>query len=477
MRQMFVLLFGRSLAVLFLMVICSPSSAQTCDWTRAYNSVSISQACGYVGIGTYTPHAQLHITGPYGYSVIALIERDSSGADATMLFRTKGANASDWWVGKSGAAWNENFFFSFGGFPGNNLVLTPGGSVGIGTAAPSYKLDVAGDLRSNTSLLTTNGAATWDFTRLSSDGVWSHYNAGGADSGISFEIDNLPRLVVLNSGRVGIGTSTPISSFQLWSNSANNPIKAEIEDAGGKDGLLTLNAAGVGNVGGGGGILLGGNQPNQFFAALKSLLMNGSGNSTGDLAFSTRNDPADTALTERMRILANGNVGIGTSAPAPGHKLHVVGNAHFTGTVTGQNIEARFQDLAEWVPSTEELTASTVVVLKRDASNTVIASTRAYDVSVAGVVSAQPGISLGFAGPGKVQVATTGRVRVRVDATRGSIAVGDLLVTSDIPGTAMRSEPISLQGVALHRPGTIIGKALEPMANGAGEILVLLSLQ
>jgi hypothetical protein len=29
----------------------------------------------------------------------------------------------------------------------------------------------------------------------------------------------------------------------------------------------------------------------------------------------------------------------------------------------------------------------------------------------------------------------------------------------------------------MHRPGTIIGKALEPLDNGVGEILVLLSLQ
>jgi hypothetical protein len=49
--------------------------------------------------------------------------------------------------------------------------------------------------------------------------------------------------------------------------------------------------------------------------------------------------------------------------------------------------------------------------------------------------------------------------------------------TSDTPGTAMRSEPLDLGGVKIHRPGTLIGKALEPLASGQGEILVLLSLQ
>ena len=55
--------------------------------------------------------------------------------------------------------------------------------------------------------------------------------------------------------------------------------------------------------------------------------------------------------------------------------------------------------------------------------------------------------------------------------------IGDLLVTSDMPGVAMKSEPIVINGRKLHSPGTLIGKALEPLANGQGEILVLLSLQ
>jgi hypothetical protein len=64
-----------------------------------------------------------------------------------------------------------------------------------------------------------------------------------------------------------------------------------------------------------------------------------------------------------------------------------------------------------------------------------------------------------------------------VDATRVPIRVGDLLVTSDVEGVAMKSIPVDLGGMPFHRPGTIIGKALEPLDKGSGEILVLLSLQ
>jgi hypothetical protein len=44
-------------------------------------------------------------------------------------------------------------------------------------------------------------------------------------------------------------------------------------------------------------------------------------------------------------------------------------------------------------------------------------------------------------------------------------------------GVAMKSEPLDLGGVAIHRPGTIIGKALQSLEEETGEILVLLSLR
>jgi hypothetical protein len=172
-----------------------------------------------------------------------------------------------------------------------------------------------------------------------------------------------------------------------------------------------------------------------------------------------------------------GRVGIGTTTPGSNYKLDVNGNANFTGTITGGNFQALYQDVAEWVPSVEDLTPGTVVVLDPEAGNGVMKSNHAYDTTVAGVVSAQPGIILGKGGASQEQIATTGRVRVRVDATAGAIRVGDLLVTSDKPGMAMKSEPIDVNGAKIHRPGTIVGKALQNLPAGEGEILVLLSLQ
>lgn len=188
---------------------------------------------------------------------------------------------------------------------------------------------------------------------------------------------------------------------------------------------------------------------------------------SGILTFGTTNGGL---IAEHMRITPIGRIGIGTSNPS--EKLEVNGNIKVTG-----NINAKYQDVAEWVDSAEDLSAGTVVILDVKRANHVMASTARYDTRVAGVISARPGITLGEHAEGKVLVATTGRVKIKVSAKNGPINIGDLLVTSDQPGVAMKSNAVKIGGVQMHRPGTLIGKALEPLAQGTGEILVLLSLQ
>jgi hypothetical protein len=196
------------------------------------------------------------------------------------------------------------------------------------------------------------------------------------------------------------------------------------------------------------------------------------------IAFRTTNTASSYAAVEAMRITSSGSVEIGTPTPDPSLRLNVNGNATITGTLTANSVvNAVFgQDVAEWVRGDRELAAGTVVIVSPDKTNEVMPSSTAYDTTVAGVVSAQPGVVLGRPGALKATVATSGRVRVRVDARKGAIHVGDLLVTSDEPGTAMKSQPIEVGGRKLHQPGTILGKALEPLPDGVGEILVLLCL-
>lgn len=201
-------------------------------------------------------------------------------------------------------------------------------------------------------------------------------------------------------------------------------------------------------------------------AATQTLALNGAVNIASGLQVTG----GITSTGASTLAVSSGNVGIGTSTPT--EKLHVAGNVLVDGSVT-----ALYQDVAEWVDSSTALVPGTVVIIDPDAPNRVTAASRAYDTRVAGAVSAQPGVLLGQPGDTKAKVAQSGRVRVLADAQFGPIAVGDLLVTSSTPGHVMRSQPIQFGDVMLHRPGTLVGKALEALPSGKGKILVLLTLQ
>lgn len=270
--------------------------------------------------------------------------------------------------------------------------------------------------------------------------------------------------------RVGIGTTTPGSVLDVEGNvGASQPLRftQQNQNVGGFADYFMFNGDGQYNgfqIGGSGvgGAQFGSPQANMAkFISSASIFAIGT-SVASPVIFGTSD-------TERIRVLASGLVGIGTSTPTVA--LEVVG------TIKATNIAANYQDMAEWVPATGSMEPGTVVVLNPRKTNEVMPSHGAYDTGVAGIVSAHPGFILGEGSASKAQIATTGRVRVSCDASKHAIRVGDLLVTSDKVGVAMRSEPIQIQGRSFHQPGTLIGKALEPLATGEGQILVLLSLQ
>ena len=325
------------------------------------------------------------------------------------------------------------------------------GNLGIGTTSPGYRLDVQGG-----SINTAGGFCIAGDCKT----AWSQ--VGGGTSQWTTASPN----IYYNTGNVGIGTTTPGYKLDVAGsinttgvNVNGSPITSSQWTTSG----TTINYS-AGNVG------VGTATPGY------KLDVAGTVNATG---VSINGSPISASqwTTNGTNInYASGNVGIGTTTPTT--KLHVVGDGKVTGNLTVDgNIAAKYQDVAEWVPASERISPGTVVVLDSTKSNQVISSAQAYDTRVAGVISEKPGIALGESGLNKVLVATTGRVRIKVDATRGAIHIGDLLVTSDISGMAMKSEPVNIGGVLIHRPGTLIGKALEPLAKGQGEILVLLSLQ
>ncbi|MCE9586472.1 hypothetical protein K8R04_04110 [Candidatus Uhrbacteria bacterium] len=119
-------------------------------------------------------------------------------------------------------------------------------------------------------------------------------------------------------------------------------------------------------------------------------------------------------------------------------------------------------DIAEMYSVTGTSEAGDVLVLDASSTATVMRSTGvAYDSKVIGIVSTDPGFVLGWSGGTKVALA--GRVPTKVSMNNGSIAVGDALVSSDVPGYAMKAT----------QPGMILGYALESAsATGTAQVFV-----
>jgi hypothetical protein len=161
----------------------------------------------------------------------------------------------------------------------------------------------------------------------------------------------------------------------------------------------------------------------------------------------------------------------------------------------------------EYFLVSESVGRGDVLVVDPESPDRLSLGSRSADATVVGIVMGGPGVrsgpeveSLAFADPGLsvrlerawaagdttesqrvwldiqeafshvyVPLALSGTAVCNVDAGYGAIEVGDLLTTSPTPGHAARA--------AVPVPGTIVGKALEPLDTGIGSIKVLVMLR
>ena len=167
----------------------------------------------------------------------------------------------------------------------------------------------------------------------------------------------------------------------------------------------------------------------------------------------------------------DGSTGITLQADASGEGKVTTQVLQITG---GSDLSEQFDIEA----SENELAPGMVVCIDPDHAGRLVKSTKAYDQTVAGIVSGAGGVKSGMlmgqrgtAADGKHPVALSGRVYCQADASTGAIHPGDLLTTSNIPGHAMK---VTDHGKA---QGAIIGKAMSSLEKGKGLVLVLVSLQ
>lgn len=393
------------------------------------NTVRLSVTnAGNVGIRTASPGNALSIAG--GLTV------DQSGAGTGTLanaLRFGGDSHGEGIGSKQTAGGNQNGLDLFTNSTAR-LSVTNGGNVGIGTTSPSERLHVAGNIRvaDNSSILGLDQLVGFNDLRLFGDAT------GGAD------------IYVGANGDVGIGTSTPTSRLQVVDDSWPTATFQSSEPLGTWIAMTNTSTGG------------------HEWTAISTGQANGEG--AGNLLLKDV-----TANVVAMTFKSNGNIGIGTTTPT--QKLEVAGwmKCHAVQITGGSDLAEPFD-----VRESDETKPGMVVCIDPAQTGKLRLSSRAYDTTVAGVVSGANGVSPGLTltqernpeADGEHLVALTGRVWAYVDADAGGPVVpGDLLTTSTTPGHAMKA------GDHDRRPGATLGKAMSALESGRGLVLVLVNLQ
>lgn len=229
---------------------------------------------GRIGIGTLTPTKRLTVASQVGDYGVYISGSGTAGNNNGILIDA-GLNTSDYALRVRSGTTSEYF------------AVRGDGNVGIGTSTPATKLDINGDLRVVNGGKFTGQAGSWyPYGQVLIDYASNQGRIQSYDGSTS---QNKDLLLQWNGGNVGVGTNTPTSLLHLKS---TNPI-IRLEGST-TSGYIDFNDTRM-NVHAGGGYM--------------SLI---AGNS------------------EKMRIDATGNIGIGTSNPY--HKLQI-GNGTFTSTV------------------------------------------------------------------------------------------------------------------------------------------------
>lgn len=206
------------------------------------------------------------------------------------------------------------------------------GRVGLGTNSPLSDFHISDAAVTNLRLEETDGSS---YTLIQTDNAGTLLSADPSDSRAStalrFALDGSERMRINNSGNVGIGTNSPSSRLTVLSSSAGTSDAIELLNYIGNSSRIMSN----------GGLTLAADYNNN------------SGGAESNITF-------ETDASERMRITATGNVGIGTTSPS--EKLDVVGGAEIGGTASDQPLLLTSTDEASVVGFQDSTTTLAVKI-------------------------------------------------------------------------------------------------------------------
>jgi len=214
-----------------------------------------------------------------------------------------------------------------------DIILNPNnGNVGIGTTSPSRALEINTTGSNDYQFRIGTSAYYYDIGRNTSNGFLNFYGNQSNASGFVFETVNGERMRIDNDGNVGIGTTNPLYSLDVnddkqrfGENSTLFLAKASNAFPSYSD-INTESAFISHNSGSSRAVTMGVSDDGNIAAYVHINELNNP--STSFVSIGTNN-------AEKLRIKADGNVGIGTTNPS--QKFHVSGNARVTGAYYDSN--------------------------------------------------------------------------------------------------------------------------------------------
>ncbi|WP_421939097.1 hypothetical protein [Pedobacter sp.] len=342
--------------------------------------------------------------------------------DQTLILNSNGVNSTEILMKKIDNT-NYNSLFSndygFGIFNSNtggtNFFINAVENIGIGTTTPEFKLSVMGQIFSSAG--SNEGGAIWlENTFKTGNNAarrWAIYNMTGS-YGNSLQFWNYSqdqsmygaRFTITDDGNVGIGTTTPLEKLDVRGNTFVN-------------GGIISSVAGA-EIGGNIQINNPAKAVNGAASSWKIFNMTGAyGNSLQFWAYDNLGCTQGGLCANRLTLMDNGNVGIGTTTPA--EKFQVNGNVRWGGDTnyiySGQDATGVYFEQSSDVPAQNKIRLQTsrngdhinYTYLSVDATN---------GFSFQTIGNANGNVGIGTANPDE-KLAVNGKIHareVRVDA-------------------------------------------------------------
>ncbi len=176
---------------------------QTTGSSTVIDSVVTESATGNIGIGTTTPDYKLDVEHGGGTGIrvkstssFSVVDIDAFSGDAALRFARAGVNQ---WNIRNDPSTDNLQIFELGGGGSRMVIQNTTGNLGLGTDAPSSILDMVRPGATDVLIRMANSTRAWSMGVNGPSDFWRvRDNTAGA-----------ARLVISNTGLVGIGTTTP----------------------------------------------------------------------------------------------------------------------------------------------------------------------------------------------------------------------------------------------------------------------------